>query len=451
MHVKNRAYQNLRRTAREFTIDMILQFVVVYVKMKSRQYLACCLFFAFGTGLASADTGVGDVHWTLEAALTRASNANPEIATAEQELQQSRARTISIALPPLTGVSSTLVSHDVPGGVGVYQQADLALSQDLPAPRQLRAERASAEADVLQTLVSLIAIRRDVRLRAIDAFYQVATAQDARDIERSDLALTRTSRDIAKARAAAGDVAQLDVIRAQADVDRATVAELNAEKDLSLAKLALGQLLGLPSPQTISVNVSSTLSHHAGSAGNTHVSNTLAQYQYDATQRQINALVNRARFVQSPSYSLSAGVQAVRSIRPSAIAYGPSMNLTVHFPVVDHGTVRGAVAEAEATRGVAQARLAAQTAEYQTAVQTRIAQLSSASERLLAAKASLNGTQTAQRLTEVGYRRGQLGLTDVLSARGSFLQARTAVNQASIDEMRASAELTELRSPPLIP
>jgi multidrug efflux system outer membrane protein len=348
-------------------------------------------------------------------------------------------------------VASTIITHDVPGGIGVYQQADLALSQDLPAPRQLRAERVSGEADVRQSLVSLTAIRRDVRLRAIDAFYQVATTQNTRDTERSDLVLARASRDIARARARAGDVAQLDVIRAQADVDRATGAELNAEKDLSLARLALGQLLGLPSTQTITVDAPSNFSDRAGRAGNTSVSNTLAQYQYDATQRQINSLVNRALFVQSPSYSLSAGVQAVRSIRPSAIAYGPSMNLTVRFPVIDHGTVRGAVAEAEAARGVAQARFTAQTAEYQTAVQTRIAELSLASERLASAKASFNGMQTAQRLTEVGYRRGKLGLTDVLSARISFLQARTAVNQASVDEMRASAELIELRSDPLVP
>jgi multidrug efflux system outer membrane protein len=419
--------------------------------MRFTRHAAVCVFLALCSSTAYADTSTDNIHITLQAALVRVSNANPEILIAQQELKQSRMRILRIAPPPLTGVASSLITHDVPGGIGVYHQADLALAQDLPAPRQLRAERMSAEADVRQSVVALITAQRAARLRAIDAFFQVTTAQNTRELALSDLALTRASRDMAKARARAGDVAQLDVLRGQADVDRAIAAERNAEKDVLVAQLALKQLLGIPSAQVITVDVPSLFSQTADQPVDVKDSNILARNQYDATQRQIDSLVNRARFVQSPTYSLSLGVQAIRSIRPSAIAYGPSMNISVKFPVVDHGTVRGSIAEAEAARGVAYARLTAQIAEYQTAVQTRMAEIVLASERLTSAKASLIGTQAAQRLTDVGYQRGKLGFVDVLSARASFLQARAVVHQALVDEMRAAAELNELRSTPTTP
>lgn len=170
---------------------------------------------------------------------------NPEVEAARNAWEGARARArLERALPdpefefeelPRLGGSQHHGEHTI----GVSQRIDFPLKWW----HRLRAGRRQAEAARLALFETA---KLDMGMKAKNAYDRIALQKSLLLHARQDLDLVRDIRRQARIRFEAGDVPQLDVMRASVEAGRATNRLTAAKNDLSLARTGLNALLARP-------------------------------------------------------------------------------------------------------------------------------------------------------------------------------------------------------------
>ncbi len=121
----------------------------------------------------------------------------------------------------------------------------MGLAQDLVALWQIPVRKRIAEAELDQTVLTVlqraVELTSDVRVRC----YQFLALEQAEEIARDNLALAERSLQLAQERFNAGEVSQIDVNLARTPWLEAKQALITLARDRRLAELALGRVLGL--------------------------------------------------------------------------------------------------------------------------------------------------------------------------------------------------------------
>ena len=139
--------------------------------------------------------------------------------------------------------------EEVPGlgSLGHYGERTIELSQRIELPlkwwHRLQAGRQHAEATRLAVFEMT---KLDITLRAKQAYDRIALQKSLLQHAQQDLDLAQNILRQTAIRFEAGDVPQLDVMRASVEVGRATNRLTTAKNDLSVAKTALNALLARP-------------------------------------------------------------------------------------------------------------------------------------------------------------------------------------------------------------
>ena len=172
---------------------------------------------------------------------------NPAVEAARNVYEGARARARQAAALPDPEFELEFEELPALGRLGDYGARAIGVSQRVEFPlkwwHRLQAGRRHAEAARLAVFEMT---KLDICLRAKRAYDRIALQKSLLRHARQDLDLARDILRQARIRFEAGDVPQLDVMRASVEVGRATNRLTAAKNDLSVAKATLNALLARP-------------------------------------------------------------------------------------------------------------------------------------------------------------------------------------------------------------
>ena len=368
---------------------------------------------------------------------------NAEIRAALRSVDVQRARRIQVSLPPAQFDATSRIEPDLPKGLGTIRTTAATVTQQY-GPRTARfAAQDAADAAVVGAEATAAATVRSVRMRIVNAYYALAGAQAGRanadETVRLALELERTAR----IRERAGDIGRFDLQRTSVEVSRAQSEVQKAIGSENVARIALNTAVGLaPAAPTIA-----TLAQ--GDAGALDAESKRGPViARDPQSAQLTALIREARARElaaaaqrRPTFSLTAGVQTSSIFPAGATSFGPVVGIGISAPVGDRGTISGAVAEAQATRRVAEAQLTGRAATLQGEIASAAAALSAGQARLRFARESRERAEQIVRTALIGFRSGALGALDVISTRSALTAAKALENDAATDYATAVGTL----------
>ena len=402
--------------------------------------LAALVFGAALTGSAAAQPieprQAPAIPITLDDAIRQALERNRELAVVRREVDVVRGKLLQARRYPFNPELSIEGSggqakgreesdrRSVGGG-----RAGLSQVIEIRGQRGLRIK--GAEADVGRAEWALRDREREVIALTTRAFVDLLNAQERLALARELLDLARGLKDTADRLVEAGDVPELDALRAGVELRRASNRVTQEEAAAATAARALALLVGAPSDVAIQVTgplllpaVPGTMEERLARAATDRPDLRGAEAAAESARAALQ-LVRAERFVPSVTLSGSYG----EDLEFDARARTGILALSVPLPLWNRrdGDVKAAEAEVarlEADRERLRAEIAKDvaTAYQQFAAATQIV------EEYV--KRILPGQEQAARLIREGYRQGEFRLTEALLAQRDLFEARSAYLEA---------------------
>ena len=389
---------------------------------------------------------------TLAAALAQADAGNPEIAAARGGVDAARAQLAQAAPTPLQVDAAQGITQDTPGGLGTLQTFSVGASQELSPAQGAQRRAATSAVDVAQA--QFAATRRDVFQRVVTAYYALASAAAVVSAAQQGVHNANTLENGAALRARVGEVGSFEVLRTQVELRRVQSDLLRAQATQRTAEIALNVLLGrTPETQTeVTLGAPPSASGDVAALYAKAASIDPGIAQFRAAIDQALAQQRAARLQRVPSLGLAGGYLFQRAPGAGGIfSRGPTAELSLSMPLLDYGTISGAVHEARAKEAIAQAELRGRDAQLRADIERNVVEIESDRARADFAAQSLDMARRALALAQFGYDHGALGVLDVLSARNQFAAAQSELTQASAELAASVARLKLTVGEPIAP
>ncbi|HEY3998775.1 MAG TPA: TolC family protein [Candidatus Xenobia bacterium] len=387
--------------------------------------------------------------WTLPQAEANALSSNPSAGSARQQVRQAQARVQEAQAglhPQLTfttqlGGSSADVLQPPPPYETFYTFSN-SLNLTIPVGSRPGLLVAQAESQLAATQAQSQSARRTLVGQVVTAYFNILKDAALLEVARETEAEARRQLDDAQKRQRAGDVPELDVIKAQVPVTTAEATVLTAANTLHVAQITFNDLMGqnaadVPTLQDVALGQVPWPLEEAQKialARSPEVTAAQANVQADA------AALASARHYHTPTLTVSA--TDLRSSDVTAFSREDTVQAQAVFPVSDAGLGKAQVREAEAALegarfGLATARKAAllNSGTAWANAQTLLAQVD-------VARTAQTTAQISYEKTREGYQNGLFPLTDVLAAASTLTQARLNYIAARYD---AAAAVETLR------
>lgn len=374
---------------------------------------------------------------TLNAAITRAVSAHPDVGIAEADVGASQGRSLAAKTRPYNpelGISAAPVR--VAGSTFTDYEVTLGQTFELGGKRARRVGVASAELSSARARKDWT--RREVELRARRAYYLaaldralVATAKDAQVA--ADEAKEATEERL---RQKAGT--QLEVNVASADVGRARRALLDAERTYLVARAELGAAVGAKPGEDLEPAEDAPLPPEPPAAEDPIVSGALAarpdlravRFQRDAAA----AGVALADAEATPDVGVSVGYSRERD--PDQTFHRFSINLSIPLPIFDRKQGQRAVARAELNR----AEIVDTAVRWQAErdIRTTFRAYQKAREAVLAFDLDVVGKLDENlKLARESFQTGKIGLLEFNVVRRNLVETRIAYLEARREAIEA--------------
>jgi cobalt-zinc-cadmium efflux system outer membrane protein len=389
---------------------------------------------------------------TLSQAIQQALVRNRDLGVSRREIDVSRGKLTQARRYPfnpelaIEGDGGRGVGREVPERRGIGG-GKIGLSQVIEIRGQRGWRTRGAEADVARAEWATREAERNVVAEVTRTFSDLALAQERVVLAREALGLATGLRDTAKTLVDAGDVAELDLLRAEVEVRRAMNRVTLEESAAATAIRTLALLMGAPADVNLRATgpllldpVPGTLDELLALARASRPDLKAAEAALESARAALR-LVVAERFVPAVTLSASYGEGLDFDARTRLALFG----ISIPLPLWNRreGDVRAAEAEvakqeAERERIVARIEKEVATALRQFAAAQRIVeeyvrQIVPAQER-------------NTRLVQEGYQLGQLRLTEALLAQRDFIETRTAYldaiagyNAARVEIQKAAA------------
>ena len=398
-----------------------------------------CLLVAASTFRAVAQPATSPssaVQLTLGEAIGQALARNRDLRVSRIDIDISRGRLQQAQRYPfnpelsLEGDAGRGVGREEPVRRGVGG-GKVGLSQVIEVRGQRGLRVRGAEADLLRSQWSARDAERDVVAEVTRAFTELLIAQERITLAREALTLAQSLRNAAKTLVDAGDVPELDLLRADVEVRRAENRLRLEETAAATIARTLALLVGL------SADVSATAT---GSLLLDPVPGTMQELLDRARANRPDLKVAEAATTSAraalrlteadrffPSVTVSAGYAEALDFDARNRTALVGVSVPLPFWNRREGDIKAA--EAEVAKQAAQRdRLAAQIDKEVTTAFQQFAATQQMVERYL--RQIVPAQQQTARLVEDGYRLGQLRLTEALLAQRDFIEVRTAYLEA---------------------
>lgn len=384
---------------------------------------------------------------TLQEAIERALARNPDLAVTGRDVDISRGRLLQARRYPfnpelgLDGDAGRGRGRENGARRGVGGGA-ARLSQvvEIRGQRGLRVQ--AGQSDLARTEWELRDRQREVVAETTRAFGDLLVAQEQLGLAREVVALTTELRRTASALAEAGEVPEVDVVRAEVEVRRATNRLTLAEVSVATAGRTLALLIGAPGGTALRAS-GPLLFDPLGSRPNDLLGSARAlRPDLKAAEAAVqNAfaslrLVRAERFV--PALTLSVGYGEALDF--DAINRTVTFGVSIPLPLWNRRDGDLAAAEAELRKREAERDRI--VARIETEVPTAFGQFTAA-QRVVDEYINrvVPGQEQSVRLILEGYRLGEFRLTEALQAQRDLIDVRTAYLEAIAAYNVARADL----------
>jgi cobalt-zinc-cadmium efflux system outer membrane protein len=414
--------------------------------------IACLMWLTVGILSAravaqSAMLGSSPVQLTLAEAISQARVRNRDLQVSRIDTDISRGRLQQAQRYPFNPELS--LEGDAGRGVGREDSVrrgvgggKVGLSQVIEVRGQRGLRVRGAEADLLRSQWSARDTERDVVAEVTRAFTELLIAQERIILAREALTLAESLRNAAKTLVDAGDVPELDLLRAEVEVRRAENRLRLEETAAGTITRTLALLVGLPADVSPIATGSLLLDPVPGTMqeildrARANRPDLKAAEAATTSARAALRLTEAERFF--PSVTVSAGYAEALDFDARNRTALVGVSVPLPFWNRREGDIKAAGAEV-AKQAAQQERLTAQIdKEVTTAFQQFVATRQMV-ERYL--RHIVPAQQQTARLVEDGYRLGQLRLTEALLAQRDFIEARTAYLEAIAAYNSARADL----------
>lgn len=378
-----------------------------------------------------------------------ATNSQLQIAAARLAQLEALARTRRADQQPQLGVAASAgrgtVAGAGPAASSLYQLgATLSYEADLAGRLSAASRAATLDAQAQAALVQ--STRLYVQAQTAQAYLALRSVEAEQALLERTVAAYRETLRLTERRQAAGDVAELDLVRVQSQV-AATEAEAQAlAQQRALLAHALAVLVGEPAS---TFELAATPGPAALPRIPAGVPATLLTRRPDITaaQRSLMAAQERvglARAAWFPSLELTAsgGVASTALgdlLQTSARAW--SLGALLALPIFDGGRRDAAVAGARAELDGAVASYREQVLGALREVEDPLAQLRTLAAQRDAQQRAVGAAARATQLSETRYRNGYVSQLDWLDAQRSELALRRQSLQVEAAQYQATVSL----------
>lgn len=369
---------------------------------------------------------------------------NPRIAAAQAAWDNARADRL-VALSP-ENPELELEYEELSGvfDTGSYGERRISIAQRIPSPlRWWFNQRASSHAASYVRTAVFEQTRLDVVVETEQAFDRVLADRQIAAVAEENLGLARDLASKAHTRFEAGDVARLEVLRADVEVGLAESRLADASRHLTASRAALEVLLGWAGKGPLRV------AGDLDAASGPEDLETLKRRALDRRSDLAGARskLNAARAERSAAI---AGLVPDLTIGVARQSVGPPGGRTsywaasfgIELPVWAPFRQRGQLSKTGARERKAEAELNQLEQRATAEVAAGYAALEAAGKKLAVYEAGvLNLAETAHQTAVESYRQGKVTYLEVLESRRTLADARIAHIEALYDHRHALAEL----------
>jgi HAE1 family hydrophobic/amphiphilic exporter-1 len=293
-------------------------------------------------------------------------------------------------------------------------------------------------------------VRRARQMTALDAvrsYNQLLFATEQLRIIQTNVQSKQSHVDSARNRRAAGVATELEVLRAEVDLENARAEALRAENEVIAARATLNTVMLRPTNSPIQptdtleavpfeTGFEEAVKEALGARPELQLLRTREQFQ--------DRLVGVAAADSKPTFDFTGSYGfAVRRpenlFQPDYSRWSAAINITV--PLFDGWRTAGRVAQAHAERETVTQQIAALENQVRLDVQSAFDSLALANRTIQAAELNVTQARRAAEMTEANYKLGAATQLDVVDAQQALRQAENIRNQALFTHANARASL----------
>jgi HAE1 family hydrophobic/amphiphilic exporter-1 len=284
-------------------------------------------------------------------------------------------------------------------------------------------------------------------LDAIRAYNQLLFAIEQLRVIQTNVQSKESHLEYARNRRAAGAATELEVLRAEVDLENQRAEALRAENEVQAARATLNTVMLRPTNTPIQptdtlalVNFDASFEEAVNEAVKARPELQLLRLQ----ERFQDALVDVATAEAKPSVDFNGSYGfAVRRPKnlftPDFSRWSAAVNVVV--PLFDGWRTAGRVAQARAQRNTVTQQIAALENQVRLDVQSSLDALALASRTIQAAELNVTQARRAAEMTAANYKLGAATQLDVIDAQQALRQAENIRNQALYTHANARASL----------
>ena len=284
-------------------------------------------------------------------------------------------------------------------------------------------------------------------LDAIRSYNQLLFAIEQLRVSRTNLQSKQTHVDYARNRRAAGVATELEVLRAEVDVENARAESLRAENEVSAARSLLNTVMLRPTTTPVAptdalavvpfqINFDDAVNEALESR---------PELQLLRTQERVQTLlVDVVAGDKKPSFEFngSFGYAVRRPENLFTFNYSRwSAGFNIKVPLFDGRRTDGRVAQQVAQRNTVTQQIAALESQVRLEVQSAIDALALANSTYQAAELNITQARRASEMTEANYKLGAATQLEVVDAQQSLRQAENIRNLSLYSHANARASL----------
>lgn len=416
-----------------------------------------------------AFTGVASAQPLSRAdAVAQALSANPTVKLSFEQVAYLEGRIVEAradAMPDITWNTLAMRSRD-PGLLN-SPNFDAFPSEFRDALRPIPGNSFSTTADIRQTIFSfklgkaleaakvaragsvqeVQRARQLTSLDAIRAYNQLLFALEQLRVIRTNVQSKQTHVDYARNRRTAGVATELEVLRAEVDLENARNEAIRAENEVSAARALLNTVMVRPTatpvvPSDTLTVVDLTVDFDAAVK---EALETRPELQLLRTEEHVqDLLVSVAAADMKPTIEFNGSygfaVREPKNLFTQDFArWSGALNFKV--PLFDGRRTSGRVAQARSDRNTVTQRIAALENQVRLEVQSAYDDLTLANRTIQAAELNVAQARRANEMTEANYKLGAATQLDVVDALQALRQAENIRNQALYTHANARATL----------
>jgi len=407
--------------------------------MMVRRFIVCLLFALFTfwySTLLSAQESSSIPTYTLNRLIKEALEANPSINEVREVVEMARGDELKARAYPNPSLGLQYTWHTSPSQ---RDEPFLSLGQTFLYPGKLASRLQAAEKGIAAAEYLLKDVSLDIVMQVKEAFYSLLLTEENLRVAEKDAGFLSGLEDIAKKRFNTGDVAELDVIQAHTEAERARAAVDREQADMRKAVSALNTILGRKpeEPLRITGELQAAPEPFTIEELRQAIEHVPSLEEAGARVAQTESNMAYARYSRYPDFTLSLFHGAQPGDRTTGL------NLSVPLPIWDRK--EGEIKKAEAEHKKAVLALNALKAHLNLKLETAWQDyLISKRQVKLFQEGILKSASEGMRVARIGYKEGAIGLMDLLMARDRYLKTIKEYNHALFELRRAEAELSRL-------